>query len=88
MLGGRVRAGEFQAVECTVCSISTTGAKLMLRQAYELPEVFILEIAKWRQSYKVRLVWHKGRQVGVEFREQLCAPRPTDPKAALLAQLT
>ena len=71
LLGARVRAGRLRAEDCLIRNLSSTGAGLQLRTAVSLPETFCLDVFKWRETYRVRLVWRKDQFAGVEFCEAL-----------------
>jgi hypothetical protein len=65
-------------------NVSSGGARLKLQTTVSLPETFCLDILKWRETYRVRLVWRDGQSAGVQFSELLewgAASAPTTADA-------
>jgi hypothetical protein len=83
-LSGYIRGGKLRGEDCTIRDISVRGAKVLLTTELPLPAELEMIVTKWRQAYPVRVVWRKGREIGVEFCEPLDALSETDPKAKLL----
>lgn len=54
-------------IDCIMSDISTTGARIGLTQAAEIPLEFELQIPEQGARAKVRLVWCTGREAGVVF---------------------
>lgn len=71
LLSARVRAGRLRAESCVIENVSAGGAKLRLRTPVSLPETFCVDILKWRETYRVRLIWRVGLAAGVQFCELL-----------------
>jgi hypothetical protein len=67
-------------IACTVRDISDGGAHLSVPSGDELPALFDLRIGKGdRIGRRCRVVWQKGKDVGVEFkrvRGGLARPAP------------
>lgn len=57
---------------CAMVDISETGAQLMLREAIQIPNQFILLLSK---DGKVRrhceVVWREGKMLGIRFKQNL-----------------
>src|SRR5262245_13218998 len=54
-------------IDCTVRDLSPTGACLNVTSAVGIPEQFDVFFMADRSIRACRLVWHKEKQVGVEF---------------------
>ena len=54
-------------MDCLVRDISANGAKLMLAQALALPDVFELAIPQKGETFRARLSWRRGDEIGVAF---------------------
>jgi hypothetical protein len=50
---------------CTVINVSDGGAKLSLAKEAVLPKEFELSIPAKNASWRVRMVWQQGRELGV-----------------------
>jgi hypothetical protein len=55
------------AVPCLVQNISSSGAKLALVTAVDLPWHFELEIPQLALKVEARVVWRRAEQCGVTF---------------------
>jgi hypothetical protein len=54
--------------KCTVADVSQTGARIVLEADGELPDRFILLLARnGAPRRRCRVVWRNGTTVGVEF---------------------
>jgi PilZ domain len=56
-------------IDCTVRNLSETGACLNVASAVGIPPEFDVFFEADRTIRPCRLVWHKEKQVGVEFAE-------------------
>lgn len=55
-------------VPCTISDVSTGGARLKFRSAYDAPERFGLHLSPTSQTPKLcRVVWRARDAIGVEF---------------------
>ena len=66
--------------DCTVRNLSPSGACLNVASALGIPEQFDVFFEADRSIRACRLVWHKEKQVGVEFAEEEVTylPRPLE----------
>ena len=74
-------------MDCTVRNISAYGAKVLIADAYRLPENFNLRIPHHDQTHRATVVWRKGDAAGfalsdVEEIEHPQRRRPTRRDAA------
>jgi PilZ domain len=53
------------SIACIVLNLSESGAKLALAKGHVLPKEFELSIPARNASWRVRVVWQDGRQLGV-----------------------
>jgi hypothetical protein len=60
-----VRLYSGRCAPCSVLNLSDTGAKLALAKEIVLPREFELAIPAKNASWKVRVVWQDGRELGV-----------------------
>ena len=74
--GDRIRAflraqiifnNRMSVVDCVVMNMSSSGAKLLLSNTLQVPNVFELYIPKIRCSYDARLIRYESEGIGVEF---------------------
>jgi PilZ domain len=73
---------------CTVNQLSDIGARINIPAAFSLPDTFEIAIPQRGISRRVKLVWRKDDQAGVDFvgdeeREQISAT--SDPTARIKA---
>ena len=54
-----------RSLPCTVLNLSETGAKLALTRVTILPKEFELSIPARNASWRVRMVWQEGKELGV-----------------------
>ena len=54
-------------IDCTVRNLSPSGACLNVASAVGIPEQFDVFFEADRSIRACRLVWHKEKQVGIEF---------------------
>ena len=54
-------------IDCTVRNLSPTGACLNVATAVGIPERFDVMFDADKSVRQCRMVWHKEKQVGVEF---------------------
>ena len=71
---GFVHADRASCRECIVQNYSEGGARLNTLGA-PLPAVFTLEIPSLRKMRPARVIWRRGRDIGVAFEK---SPRPTE----------
>ena len=55
------------SVDCLVRDISERGAKLVFSDAVTIPNVVELYLPGKDEVHRVRLQWHKGDEIGVDF---------------------
>jgi hypothetical protein len=60
-----VRLYSGRALPCAVLNLSEAGAKLALAKDGVLPKEFELAIPARNASWRVRVVWQDGRELGV-----------------------
>jgi hypothetical protein len=61
-------AGGSSLIQCELGNLSDTGAKLLFRASRELPDQFVLRLAKdGRVARKCRIAWKTQHEIGVEF---------------------
>jgi hypothetical protein len=67
-------------IDCTVRNLSPSGACLNVASVIGIPEQFDVFFEADRSVRACRLVWHKEKQVGVEFAEEEVTylPRPIE----------
>ena len=54
-------------MDCLVRDISPTGAKLMLAEGLAIPDMFELVIPQKGKTFRARLSWRRGDEIGVAF---------------------
>jgi hypothetical protein len=54
-------------IDCTVRNLSPTGACLTVASTLGIPEIFDLMFDADKSIRTCRLIWHKEKQIGVEF---------------------
>jgi PilZ domain len=53
---------------CTLVDVSTSGARLTIRDTYDLPESFTLHLALGAEAGRLcQIVWQRDHEIGVEF---------------------
>ena len=60
-----VRLYSGRSLACAVLNLSETGAKLALAKDNVLPKEFELAIPAKNASWRVRVVWQDGKELGV-----------------------
>jgi len=71
VLAGRISFNNRSSVlDCTVRDLSETGARIYFADASELPASFELEIPNKGVRVQGRVVWSRGANHGVIFRER------------------
>jgi len=69
---------------CVVADISDTGAKLDVENAENVPEKFVLLLAKRTGPRRLcRVVWRTEHQIGVHFEKPAATPAVCTPLAPL-----
>ena len=58
--------GQRSSVGCLIRNTSTSGARLVLDDAVDLPHEFLLQIPYWRAERRVHVRWRRLAQIGVE----------------------
>jgi hypothetical protein len=67
-IGWLARAKGEQIRECTVWDESSSGARLIVDAADEIPETFYLyPTLDFMSRRRCRVVWRSERQIGIEF---------------------
>ena len=54
---------------CVIQDVSSTGMKLKLQDEVSLPDVFEVKTPAITESVTVKMAWHRGEAVGVEYVE-------------------
>jgi len=77
------------SVDCLVRDISEQGAKLKFSEAVAVPEVVELYIPNKDETYRARIQWRVGEDVGVAFGPDEASPSlvPDAPAAELAARV-
>ena len=57
------------STQCTVNELSDAGARLHIASSFSLPETFDLAIPQRGIARRVKLLWRRGDQAGVDFVE-------------------
>ena len=87
LLSGLVTYGDgAYSFDCTIRSLSKTGARVTSKQM-QLPAGFFLINIRDRVAYDCAVVWSKGGEVGVTFKATVSLSALTDPALAYLKQL-
>jgi hypothetical protein len=60
-------AGSRSRLDCLIRDLSRTGAKLMLGTTRALPRYFLLTDTASRTTFRARVMWQAGREVGVKL---------------------
>ena len=69
------------SVDCLIRDISDQGAKLRFSSTIATPDVVELHVPSRDESYRARIEWRAGEEVGVSFEDAETAP-PLAPGAA------
>jgi hypothetical protein len=64
-VSGSVISDDGMSNPCTVCNLSTKGAKLTVASRDDLPEEFDLSVEGAR--HRSRLIWRAGLHAGIQF---------------------
>ena len=64
--GGRIDFG-VGTIDCVVRNLSETGAALEVESPVGIPDMFELVIIADRSRRRARVVWRKGKRLGVQF---------------------
>jgi hypothetical protein len=87
LLQGRIYYnGRRSSTDCLIRDITETGAHLKFSGTVTVPEVFELYIPNKQDSFRARVIWHRGEELGVEFESalpQVESPRTTPSAASL-----
>ncbi len=68
ILSGKIIFNNRMSVlDCVVKNMSSSGAKLLLPNTLQVPNVFELYIPKMCCSYEARLIRYESEGIGVEF---------------------
>jgi hypothetical protein len=65
--GNIIFNNRMSVVDCVVMNMSSSGAKLLLSNTLQVPNVFELYIPKIRCSYDARLIRYESEGIGAEF---------------------
>jgi hypothetical protein len=52
-------------MDCTVRNISAWGAKVVLPDAFRIPEAFNLVVPHHDQTHRAKVIWRKGEAAGL-----------------------
>jgi hypothetical protein len=72
-------------LDCVVRDMSSTGARLELSEAIVLPDCFDLYVLRRDATYRARITWRHGGEIGVAF-ENANAPAQSPPDLAARVQ--
>ena len=75
--------GKF-SFDCTIRSLSETGARIAISKTAQLPTRFYLINIRDGVIYDATLCWHNGEEAGVEFAGAMDLPDSSDPKLGFL----
>jgi PilZ domain len=64
---GRIVLDDLNGFDCTVRDVSTTGAKLIVKNPADVPDVFRLLLLTDSSIRSVKVMWRKPDSVGVHF---------------------
>jgi len=62
------------AFDCLIRDISTTGARLILSETINVPDIVDLYVAQKDETVRAHVQWRRGDQVGVAFESAAAAP--------------
>jgi hypothetical protein len=86
LLTGTIRFDDHNStMDCTVRNISAWGAKVVLPEAYRVPEEFNLVVPHHDQTHRARVIWRQGEAAGLalsDIEEHEAAHRLTPREAA------
>ena len=90
LLGGKLvfHQGE-RSLDCLIRDLSPTGARVRLRADAMVGgynDVWLINI-QGAAAYRIKVVWRKGAELGVEFTETHDLSGPTPPAIAHLRRL-
>jgi hypothetical protein len=75
LLGGQIAFGRRSAtMDCLVRNTSIGGARLVFDNPVVIPGEFELAIPHRQRSFRTRVVWRRGSELGVAFLDE--EPRP------------
>jgi hypothetical protein len=64
---GRIVLEDLRSFECTLRDVSSTGAKLLVKNPEGLPDTFRLLMAADSSIRPVKVMWRKPDSVGVHY---------------------
>lgn len=67
LLSGMLLFDDKTSMDCAVRNISAYGAKVVLADAFRLPDVFDLRIPHHDQTHHAKVIWRKGDAAGLEL---------------------
>jgi hypothetical protein len=70
------------SIDCLIRDISEHGAKLRFSSAIATPDVVELHVPSRDESYRARIEWRAGEEVGVSFEGTEAVAPPLAPGAA------
>ena len=86
LLTGTIRFDDHNStMDCTVRNISAWGAKVVLPEAYRVPEEFNLVVPHHDQTHRAKVIWRQGEAAGLalsDIEEHEAANRLTPREAA------
>jgi hypothetical protein len=74
-------------IDCFVCNISETGAKLRFRCTPSITDSFELHIPAKEQIVQSKLAWIEGCEVGISFEQNLAFVTPSPSDGELLSRM-
>jgi hypothetical protein len=73
--------------DCTLRNVSETGARIGVGKNVTVPSDFHLINMRDRVAYDAKLVWNKGSEIGVTFKNATPLAAIRDPALAFLKRL-
>lgn len=86
LLGGIIQFDDHKStMDCTVRSLSAYGAKIVLSEAFRIPDAFDLSIPHHDQVHRAQVIWRRGDSAGLalsdmEEREEPAPRRHMTPR--------
>jgi hypothetical protein len=87
LLSGAIVFDDKCTMDCTVRNISAYGAKVVLADAFRLPQAFTLRIPHHDQAHRATVVWRKGDAAGLALADVQDTARPARPRMTRREQM-
>jgi len=85
---GKLVFGTFaKSVDCTICDVSTLGARVRIRPDSVVPnELFLVHLREWT-AYQARVVWRrKDGNLGISFKRAFDLEGATKPDLRVMRE--